>query len=89
MKGKYFFNGEDITIDILFKIEHIVNIMAEKENIPFDDAYFAFVSSNTYAILKRTDNLYWGESAEFLVDEYYREKYSKSHSKTFSLVADT
>ena len=74
MISKYFFKGEDITIDILFKIEHIVNNIAEKENIPFDDAYFAFLSSNTYAILKRTDNLYWGESAEFLVDEYYREK---------------
>ena len=74
MKGKYFFKSEDITIDILFKIEHIVNIMAEKNNIPFDDAYAAFLDSNTYAILKRTDNLYWGESAEFLADEYYREK---------------
>ena len=73
MKDKYFFNGEDITTDILFKIEHIVNILAENEKIPFDDAYTAFVFSNTYAILKRTDNLYWAESAEFLADEYYRE----------------
>ena len=75
MKDKYFFNGEDITTDILFKIEHIVNILAEKEKIPFDDAYSAFVFSNTYNILKQTDNLYWAESAEFLVDEYYREKF--------------
>ena len=28
----------------------------------------------TYGILKRVDNLYWAESAEFLADEYYREK---------------
>ena len=76
MKDKYLFNGEDITTDILFKIEHIVNIMAEKEKIPFDDAYAAFILSNTYDIFKRTDNLYWAESAEFLVDEYYREKSS-------------
>ena len=74
MKGKYFFNGEDITLDILFKIEHMVNIIAEKENILFDDAYAAFLNSDTYAILKRTKNLYWAESAEFLVDEYFREK---------------
>jgi hypothetical protein len=47
---------------------------AHKENIPFDDAYTLFASSGTYGILQRTDNLYWAESAEFLVDEYYREK---------------
>ena len=74
MKDKYIFNGEDITTDILFKIEHIVNIIAGKEQISFDDAYEVFVFSNTYSTLKQTDNLYWAESAEFIADEYYREK---------------
>ena len=63
MKGKYIFKGEDITTDVLFKIEHIVSIIAEKEHILFDDAYEMFVSSNTYSILKRVNNLYWAESA--------------------------
>jgi hypothetical protein len=74
VKDKYVFKGEDITTDVLFKIEQIASILAEKERVPFDDAYAAFVSSNTYGILQRTDNLYWAESAEFIVDEYYREK---------------
>lgn len=74
MKDKYIFNGDDITTDILFKIEHIVSILAEKEQKPFDDVYATFVSSDTYKILKRPINLYWAESAEFIVDEYYREK---------------
>jgi hypothetical protein len=73
MKGKYIFKDQDITTDVLFKIEHIANIIAEKEQLSFDDAYASFVSSNTYAILKRTNNLYWSESAEFIADEYYRE----------------
>jgi len=73
MKDKYVFKGEDITTDVLFKIEQIASILAGKEQINFDDAYEMFVSSETYSILKRTDNLYWAESAEFLVDEYYRE----------------
>jgi hypothetical protein len=47
----------------------------EKDHIPFDDAYEAFISSDTYNILKRTNNLYWAESAEFIADEYYREKH--------------
>ena len=74
MKSKYIFKGQDITTDVLFKIEQIASILAEKEHSSFDDAYEKFVSSDTYSILKRIDNLYWAESAEFIVDEYYREK---------------
>lgn len=73
MKDKYIFKGQDITTDILFKLEQIASILAENEHISFDDAYAMFVSSNTYDILKRVDNFYWAESAEFIVDEYYRE----------------
>ena len=74
MTGKYIFKDEDITTDVLFKIEQIVSILAENEHIPFDDAYEMFISSNTYNILSRTNNLFWAESAEFIADEYYREK---------------
>jgi len=82
MKGKYIFRDQDITTDVLFKIEQIVNYLAEKEKIPFDNAYEMFVSSETYCILKRTNNLYWAESAEFIVDEYYREKTPKAPAGT-------
>jgi hypothetical protein len=74
MNGKYIFKGQDITTDLLFKIEQITSILAEKEHILFDDAYEAFISSGTYRTFKRIDNLYWAESAEFIADEYYREK---------------
>jgi hypothetical protein len=73
MNDKYIFNEQDITTDVLFKIEQIVTILAEKNNLSFDDAYTGFISSNTYNTLKRIDNLYWAESAEFLCDEYCRE----------------
>ena len=78
--GKYLFKDEDITTDVLFKIEQIVSIIAGKEQIFFDDAYEKFVSSDTYSILKRTNNLYWAESAEFIVDEYYRSIEQKMHT---------
>ena len=74
MKDKYIFKDQDITTDMLLKIEQIVSILAEKELTHFDDAYETFVSSDTYKILKRTGNLYWAESAEFIADEYYRDK---------------
>jgi hypothetical protein len=74
MNDKYIFKDQDITTDVLFKIEQIVSILAEKGHIPFDDAYEVFISSDTYNTLKRVNNLYWAESAEFIADEYYREK---------------
>ena len=74
MKDKYIFKGQDITTDVLFKIEQIVNKLSSKDKISFDDAYENFVFSNTYNILQRLDNLYWAESAEFIADEYFREK---------------
>ena len=74
MKDKYYFNDDDITTDILFKIEHIVNIISNKDDISFDNAYESFINSKTYTAIKRTANLYWAESAEFIADEYFREK---------------
>jgi hypothetical protein len=76
MKDKYLFKGQDITTDVLFKIEQIVSILAEKDKVSFDDVYGDFISSDTYNALKRTENMYWSESAEFLADEYCRSKKS-------------
>jgi len=74
MQAKYFYKEQDITTDIMFKIEHIVSIIAEKEKNSFEVAYQNFLNSNTYKILQKTSSLMWAESAEFIVDEYYREK---------------
>ena len=73
MYTKYLYKNDDITVDIFFKIEHVVSIIAEKENVPFEKAYFNFLNSNTYKILQKTSSLMWAENAEFIVDEYYRE----------------
>ena len=74
MQAKYLYKGQDITTDILFKIEHIVSIIAEKEKISFEEAYLNFLNSNAYRLLQKTSCLMWVESAGFIVDEYYREK---------------
>jgi hypothetical protein len=74
MQTKYLYKGQDITTDILFKIEHIVSVIAEKEKILFEKAYLDFLNSNVYKILQRTSSLMWAENTEFIVDEYYREK---------------
>ncbi|MDR0811504.1 MAG: hypothetical protein LBN23_04425 [Paludibacter sp.] len=74
MATKYIYNGEDITIDMMFKIEHIVNILAEYENKDFDTAFAEFTASETYKRLQQTNNLLWAESSEYIADEYKREK---------------
>jgi hypothetical protein len=74
METKYTYNGEDITIDMMFKIEHIVNILAERESKDFDTAFAEFIASNTYKALQRTNNALWAESSEFIMAEYEREK---------------
>jgi hypothetical protein len=73
MTTKYTYNGEDITIDMMFKIEHIVNILAERENKDFDTVFAEFVASGTYQNLQQTNNLLWAESSEYIADEYNRE----------------
>ena len=73
METKYIYKEEDITTDMMFKIEHIVNILAERDSKDFDTAFAEFIASQTYRILQNTKNLFWAESSEFIVDEYDRE----------------
>jgi hypothetical protein len=74
MRTKYIYNDEDITLDMMFKIEHIVNILAKREKKDFDTAFAEFLASDTYRILQNTKNTLWAESSEFIAADYYREK---------------
>jgi hypothetical protein len=74
METKYTYNGEDITIDMMFKIEHIVSILAKREGKDFDVAFAEFTTSDTYKALQRTNNNFWAESSEFIADEYQNKK---------------
>jgi hypothetical protein len=74
MENKYIYKNQDITVDVIMKIEDIVSKMAEKELRDFDTIYGEFLASRTYTALQNTNSLLWAENAEFIVDEYYREK---------------
>ena len=73
MKNKYVYRGQDITIDVIMKIEHVARLIAEKKTCEFEQAYSDFIVSKTYAALQITESVMWAESAEFIVDEYFRE----------------
>ena len=74
MENRYVYKGQDITLDVIMKIEHVMRIIAEKECREFDDCYKDFIESKTYYALQNTNSLMWAESAEFVADEYFREK---------------
>jgi hypothetical protein len=71
---KTMYNGQELTFLIARKIEHIVSIIAEKEHISFDSAYGNFSVSKTYSSLHAPLSMLWAENAEFIADEYFREK---------------
>ena len=73
----YTYKNQDITIDILMKIEHVVRILAEKYGKSFDEMLQQFYASKTFAALKNTESCMWAESAEFIADDFEREKLSK------------
>ena len=70
---KYMWNNQDITLDILMKIEQVVRILSEKLKKPFDEELRDFYKSRTFRALKNTQSEMWAESAEFIADEFERE----------------
>lgn len=73
MMQKYLYNGEDITLDILMKIEKVVRILCQRTGEQFEQILSDFYKSNTYKALQNTQSTMWAESSEFIVDEVFRE----------------
>ena len=71
---KIMYNGQELTFFVMQKIEHIVSVIAQRENTSFDSAYADFSASHVYKSMQNPASLLWAENAEFIVDEYYREK---------------
>lgn len=68
----YFYNNQDITIDILMKIEEVVRLLSEKFKKPFDEVLGKFYRSRTFTALKNPKSEMWAESAQFIADEFLR-----------------
>ena len=72
--GEFYYKDKNLTTLILTKTEHVVGIIAEKEGRTFEECYRDFLLSKAYQNLIDTETLLWGESAEFIVDDYYLER---------------
>jgi len=64
------YRGQDITLDILFKIEKVVSMLAEKRKLSFDEMFGIFLKSKTYKALVLTESCMWSESSDFICDEF-------------------
>jgi len=73
MINKYSYKGQDITLDIVMKIEKIVRIVSERTGKTFEEVIKEFYESKTYKTLQNTESVLWAESSEFIVDELFRE----------------
>jgi hypothetical protein len=70
----YVYKEKNISFVVMVKIVHTVSLLSEKERRAFDEVYADFLESNTYRAIQEPRSLMWYENAEFIVDEYYREK---------------
>jgi len=73
LNDKIMYNGQDLSFLIAQKIQSIVNIISEREKIPFDSAYIKFSISKTHKTLQNSASMLWAENSAYIVDEYYRE----------------
>lgn len=78
MSEKYVYHGIDITLDVYETIKDIVVLISKREGISFEDAYILLADSKLYAGLQNMETLYWSESPEFLLEEFYRLKTNES-----------
>jgi hypothetical protein len=76
--GKYIYKGRDISFEVVETIADTVKILSKNESRSFDDVYTDFMNSQVYKALTDTKSGLWMENAEFIADEYEREKISKT-----------
>ena len=56
----YFFNGKDITTNMIIQIRGVINVLQRRMNISFPDAALKFYTSETYKTLQQTEKRFVG-----------------------------
>lgn len=74
MSEKYVYHGIDITLDVYEKIKSVVELIAEKEKLSFEDAYLEFSQSSVYRALQNTETVMWEESPQYIMTQFYKKK---------------
>ncbi len=76
LSRKYVHKEIDLTVDIYEKIHRVTELIAEEKHISFEEALGQFVKSHAYWCLQTPATAMWGESDEFILNEFMAEKKS-------------
>ena len=57
-KGIYFFNGKDITMNVVIQIKCVLNVLQRRMNISFPDAALKFYTSEPTKHFSRQKTVY-------------------------------
>ena len=79
MHDIYFFNGQDITMNVCIQIRLVVKLIQKQDHIDFVEAAGKFYHSQTYRTLTQVENALWAESAEYIFDRYNEEQVKYNH----------
>lgn len=75
MPNIYNFNGKDVTLIFIMKIVEVCKVLANKTGETFKNILPKYYSSNTYKVMKDTQNGLWLEPAGYIANQYLNEIY--------------
>ena len=58
---------------VSLKIPYIIMEIIRELKVTSDEAFEIFYSSYTYSLLSSKETYYWGESAQYVADSFFRE----------------
>ena len=76
MNDIFFYNGEDVTMNVCLSVLEVTRIIAKKNEVPFDEAAVLFSKSKTCDKLHDSENGLWTESPEYIASMFYDEQIS-------------
>lgn len=73
MPNIYSFKGKDVTLEFIGKIVDVCKVIMEKTGETFKNVLPKYYASNTYEVMKDTENGLWLEPAGYIANQYLKE----------------
>lgn len=73
MNNIYMYKGKDVTLLFIMKLTEVCKCISRLTGIQFKNVVPGYYSSNTYEMMKDTENGLWLESVEYIANQYMEE----------------
>lgn len=73
MLHKALYIGENLTLDLVMKVEIIVAKISKEEGSEFEEVFIKVLNSNTYRTLKNKNSVFRNKKSEFIIEELFKE----------------